>query len=161
MAEASGPAVDRALVERHVARMRTALAAAVVVVILLAVAGFVLPRLSHPVVTPVWATVLAVAAGLWVGFSANRDARLRMERIKRAYAVHAEPMRLLRDHLLAYAAILTRLALMAAAGVVVALWGLGPAHALVLHGLALAMVAMSWPTEAKARLLLKRAEALR
>jgi len=39
-----------------------------------------------------------LAMSLWVAFTAERDARLRLDRAKRAFAVHGDASRLLRDH---------------------------------------------------------------
>ena len=107
------------------------------------------------------AVLIAAAAALWIGFSANRDARERMDRIKRAYAVHGDVARLLRDHWRAYLVVLARLGAMATGGIIVSLWGFGPSFGLLIHVLALFMVALSWPTEDKTRLLIRRAESLR
>ena len=153
--------VDPQLVFSHLAVMRRATGVAALLTVVAAGAGFFLPPLRHPVITPMWATFIAAAAALWVGFSANRDARERMDRIKRAYAVHGEMPRLLRDHFLAYLVVLARLGAMSVGGVIVALWGFGPTFALFIHVLVLFMVALSWPSEAKTRLLIRRAESMR
>jgi hypothetical protein len=106
-------------------------------------------------------TLVAVAGALWVGFTANRDASNRMEKIRRAFAVHGNEPRLLFDHWLVYVVILVRLEIMVLGGLIVALWGLGPAFGvwvLILGGL---MIALTWPTARKSQLLLGRARALR
>ena len=129
--------------------------------IALAVTTFFLPRLGNELVSPMGATLIAAAAALWIGFSANRDARTRMDQIKRAFAVHGETTRLLQDHHRAYLVVLLRLLAVAGCGVVVAVWGAGPGLGLAFFILATILMAMSWPTEHKTRLLIRRAEALR
>ncbi len=69
---------------------------------------------------------VAAAASLWIGFAANRDAGNRLEKIRRAFAVHGDESRLLRDHWLVYLAVLVRLEMMVVCGLIVSLWGLGP-----------------------------------
>ena len=105
-----------------------------------------------------WA-VAAVAgvAALWVGFTANRDAQARLDRIKLRYAVKGDASRLLRDHRLVNLAVAARLELMVVAAVVADVWGHSPAVAwgiLVLAGL---MMGLSWPTADKTLTLLQRA----
>jgi hypothetical protein len=85
---------------------------------------------------------------LWVAFTAERDARLRLERAKRAFAVHGEVSRLLRDHWIVLWVVLFRLEIVVLGGLVVAVWGVGPRIGL---GFALAgalLMALAWPTEA-------------
>jgi hypothetical protein len=127
----------------------------------LAVTVFFLPRLANDLTGPMGATLIAAAAALWIGFSANRDARTRMDRIKRAFAVHGDVARLLRDHHRAYLAVLSRLLAVAGCGIVVTVWGAGPRLALAFFILAGILLAMAWPTEHKTQLLIKRAQALR
>jgi hypothetical protein len=84
-----------------------------------------------------------------------------LAKIRRAFAVHGDEGRLLRDHWLVYVVVLLRLEMMVVAGLVVALWGSGPmigVWLLVLGGL---MVGLTWPTTRKTQLLLGRARALR
>ncbi len=131
------------------------------IIIALAVTTFFLPRLGNELVSPMGATLIGAAAALWIGFNANRDARARMDRIKRAFAVHGEINRLLRDHRLAYLVVLLRLLAVAGCGIVVAVWGAGPGLGLAFFILAAILMAMSWPTDHKTRLLIRRAESLR
>lgn len=145
----------------HLQRMRRTTAAFGGMLIVLAIAAFFLPRLGNDLTSPMGATLIGAAAALWIGFSANRDARVRMDRIKRAYAVHGETPLLLRDHHRAYLIVLLRLLAVAACGVVVAVWGAGPRLGLAFFILAGILGAMSWPTERKTQLLIKRAQALR
>jgi len=145
----------------HLKAMRRTVSAFGGMVIVLAVSTFFLPRLGNELVSPMGATLIGAAAALWIGFSANRDARVRMDRIRRAFAVHGEINSLLRDHHRAYLAVLLRLLVVAGCGVVVAVWGAGPGLGLTFFILAGILMATSWPTEHKTRLLVKRAQALR
>jgi hypothetical protein len=148
-------------VRSHLLRMRVTAVAALVVAIGVAVASYVLPYRGSAVASPLAVTLVAVVASMWIGFSANRDAAGRLEKIRRAFAVHGDEGRLLRDHWLVYGVILIRLEMMVLGGLVVALWGLGPTFGvwlLVLGGL---MVVRTWPTARKSQLLLGRARALR
>ena len=145
----------------HLVRMRVTAVVGLVVVIVSVVAAFVLPYRGSAVASPRTVTLVALAASLWIGFSANRDAASRLEKIRLAFAVHGDEGRLLRDHWLVYLVVLIRLEMMAAGGLVVALWGSGPKFGiwfLVLGGL---MIALTWPTTRKTQLLLGRARALR
>ena len=147
--------------QSHLLRMRITAVAALAVVIFAAIAAFVLPYRGSAVASPRTVTLVALAASLWIGFSANRDATGRLERIRRAFAVHGDEGRLLRDHWLVYMLILVRLGMMVVAGLVVALWGSGPTFGiwiLIMGGL---MVVLTWPTTRKTQLLLGRARALR
>ncbi|MBD3852651.1 MAG: hypothetical protein IFK93_15200 [Acidobacteria bacterium] len=147
--------------QSHLLRMRITAVAALAVVIFAAIAAFVLPYRGSAVASPRTVTLVALAASLWIGFSANRDATGRLERIRRAFAVHGDEGRLLREHWLVYLAVLFRLGMMVVAGLVVALWGSGPTFGiwiLIMGGL---MVVLTWPTTRKTQLLLGRARALR
>ena len=148
-------------IRSHLVRMRVTAGVGLVGVIIGVVAAFVLPYRGSAVASPLTVTLVAAAACLWIGFSANRDATGRLEKIRRAFAVHGDEGRLLRDHWLVYAVVLIRLEMMAAGGLVVALWGVGPKTGvwlLILGGL---MIALTWPTTRKTQLLLGRARALR
>ncbi len=152
---------SEANLQSHLLRMRVTAVVGVVVVIASVVAAFVLPYRGSAVASPRTVTLVALAASLWIGFSANRDAANRLEKIRRAFAVHGDERRLLRDHWLVYLVVLIRLEMMAAGGLVVALWGSGPKIGiwfLILGGL---MIALTWPTARKTQLLLGRARALR
>lgn len=144
----------------HLKVMRRTTAAFGGMLIVVAIAAFFLPRLGNDLVSPMGATLIGAAAALWIGFSANRDASVRMDRIKRAYAVHGDMALLLRDHHRAYLIVLLRLLAVAICGVVVAVWGAGPKLGLAFFILAGILTAMSWPTERKTQLLIKRARAL-
>lgn len=145
----------------HLRRMRmTAIVVLLIIPVALA-AGFAVPHRASSVASPLAITVVAVIASLWVGFSANRDAATRLDRIKRSFAVHGDEDRLLRDHWLVYIVVLARLLAMVACGLLVAVWGLGPIIAVVVFVLAGVLTTLTWPTDRKARLLLARGRALR
>ena len=145
----------------HLARMRVTGIVVLVVTLLVAAAAYTMPYRGSSVASPVTVALVAFAAGLWIGFSANRDAGARMKKIRRAYAVHGDEERLLRDHWLAYVAVLLRLEVMAVAGFVVSLWGTGPASGVWLLALCAIMIVLTWPTRRKTQLLLGRARAAR
>jgi len=147
--------------QAHLLRMRVTAVTALVVAIALTVAAFLLPYRGSSVASPLTVTLVAAAGSLWIGFSANRDAALRMEKIRRAFVVHGNEKRLLRDHWLVYVVILIRLEMMVLGGLVVVLWGLGPIFGMWLLILGVLMLALTWPTPRKSRLLLGRARALR
>lgn len=147
--------------QAHLRRMRVTAVVALVAAAGAIVTAFVLPYRGSSVASPMTVTLVAVAGSLWIGFSANRDAAGRLERIRRAFVVHGDERRLLHDHWLVYMVILVRLEMMVLGGLVVAFWGLGPIFGvwlLVLGGL---MVVLTWPTTRKSQLLLGRARALR
>jgi hypothetical protein len=141
--------------------MRVTAVAALVVAAGVAVLAFVLPYRGSSVASPLTVTLVAAAGSLWIGFSANRDAAGRMEKIRRAFAVHGNEGRLLRDHWLVYAVILIRLEMMVLGGLVASLWGLGPIFGIWLLILGALMIVLTWPTARKSQLLLGRARALR
>jgi hypothetical protein len=152
---------ERELVRRHLGRMRAGGIAVATTLPVAAAAVFLVPRLQHTLFGPGATTVLAAAVALWVGFTANRDARRRLERVKRAFAVHGDLERLLRDHLLVYLVVLLRLDLIACCGLLVAVWGVGRTAGLSFTLLAAILMATAWPTEHKTRLLIARARELR
>ncbi len=141
--------------------MRAATIATTVAIAVTAVGGFALPRRATALLSPLGTTLLAVAGALWLAFTVEGDARRRLDRVKRAYAATGEIERLLRGHLGVYLVVLMRLVLVSGAGIVVAVWGLGPLIALGTHLLATALVALTWPTRHKTVLLIERAEAAR
>ena len=145
----------------HLKAMRRTGLVLVGALIVLTITVFFLPRRANDLVGPVGATLIAAATALWIGFSANRDARSRMDRVKRAFAANGEIERLFRDHHRAYLAVLSRLLAVAGCGVVVAVWGAGPRLGLAFFILAAILMAMAWPTDHKTQLLVRRAEALR
>lgn len=148
-------------VQLQIRRMRIVASSVFVVLAVTAVIAFKMPRLHNDMLGPQGVTLVAAAAALWIGFTANRDARSRLERIKRAFAVHGEERRLLRDYLVVYLIVLLRLFAVAACGLAVATWGAGPGLGTAFIGLAAVLNLMAWPTVHKARLLIQRANALR
>ncbi len=145
----------------HVRRMRWTTVLFLFTVPAVAVAGFLVAPRRSSIVSPSLMTLLAIVAGLWIGFTATRDASHRLERAKRAFAVHGEETRLLRDHWHVYLAVLVRLEVIVLCGLVVAVWGLGPFAAMWVLGLGGVMIGLTWPTVRKTQLLLGRARAQR
>ncbi len=160
-AHSSDSSLPRLQLHNHIKAMRRSALALGAFLIAAAVGSFFLPRLANDLVNPMGATLVGAAAALWIGFSANRDARTRMDRVKRAFAVHGEFDRLFRDHHRAYLVVLLRLLAVAACGIVVAVWGAGPGLGLAFFILAAILMAMAWPTDHKTRLLIRRAQAMR
>ena len=70
--------------QAHLLRMRVIAVLALVMVGAAVVAAIVLPYRGSAVASPLTVTLVAVAASLWIGFSANRDAENRLEKIRRA-----------------------------------------------------------------------------
>ena len=147
--------------ETHLFRMRLTTGLFLATVPLAVLAAWFIPHRGSAAVSPATVTLVAVAASLWIGFSANRDASKRLEQIRRAAAVHGDEARLLRDHRLVYIVVLLRLEMLVIGGVVTALWGMGPGIGTWLVLLGGLMVALTWPTARKTRLLLGRVRALR
>jgi len=150
-----------ATLDTHLLRMRLTAGAFLGIVVVALAAIFAVGHRGAARMSPATLSLVAIAACLWIGFSANRDARNRLERVKRAAAVHGDETRLLRDHWLTYIVILVRLKVMVVGGVVVALWGLGPRIGVWLVVLGGIMTALTWPTARKTQLLLGRVRALR
>ncbi len=148
-------------IQHHIASMRRTGLIVGGVLVVLAVGAFFMPRMTNDLLSPGGATLVGAATALWIGFSANRDARTRMERVKLAFAVHGEATRLLKAHHWAYFAVLVRLLAIAGCGVVVSIWGAGPRMGLPFFILAGILMAMAWPTDHKTRLLIRRAQELR
>ena len=151
---------ETGLLVRHLRRMRVSWAVFIVVAPLVAVGGFLMPHLTTDVGSPLIVTLLVLAMSLWVAVTADREARLRLDRVKRAFAVHTEVSRLLRDHWIVLLMVLLRLEFIVLGGLVVAVWGVGPWIGLwfVLAGVLL--MSRAWPTERKAQALIQRAREL-
>jgi hypothetical protein len=146
---------------KHLLRMRVTAVGFLATVPLAVLVAWIIPHRASATLSPATVTVVAVAASLWIGFSANRDAQKRLEQIRRAAAVHGDEARLLRDHWLVFIVVLLRLEVLVVGGVVVAVWGKGPAAGVWLVLLGGLMIALTWPTARKAQLLLGRVRALR
>ena len=159
--ENGGARVTQAVLRSHLVRMALTTVLFLLGVPLAIVIAFLAPHRQSSLTSPLVMTLVAAAASLWIGFSANRDARGRLDRIKRAFAVHGDEKRLLRDHWLAYLVVLLRLEVMVLCGLVAAVWGLGPRIAVWILLLAGVMIALTWPTMRKTKLLLGRARAMR
>jgi hypothetical protein len=144
-------------VARQLFRMRVVWAAFLVTVPLVIVAGYRVPHLDPAAATPTAVTLVAAAAALWISFTAERDSRARLERARRAFAVHQDPDRLLRSHLWVFVVVLLRLELIALFGLVTAVWGLGPKISIWFALLAGLLMLLTWPTDHKVRLVLARA----
>jgi len=125
------------------------------------VAVFLLPRLRAEAASPFAVTLLVLAGSLWVAFTAERDARGRLDRAKRAFAVHDDVPRLLHDHLVVFLVVIFRLEVVVVGAVVTAVWGLGPAVGVWIALLGGIMMGLAWPSERKTRLLIERARKLR
>lgn len=147
--------------ERHQLRMRFTVAVFLATIPVAVVAIFVVEGRGTANVSPGTLSLVAIAASLWIGFSANRDASDRLERIKRAGAVHGDDVRLMRDHWIVYILVLLRLEMLVVAGVIVSVWGLGPRIGVWLVVLGALMMVLTWPTRQKTQLLLGRVRALR
>lgn len=146
--------------DRHLHIMRLATIAFVLTVPVAVVAVLVLPRREG--LTSAWAmTIVALVAALWIGFTANRDAQARLDRIKRAFAVHGDESRLLSDLRRVNLAVLIRLEAMVLAAIVAAVWGRSATVSWGMLALAAMMMALSWPTADKSLALLERARELR
>jgi hypothetical protein len=143
-------------IDRHLTSMRLATAGFLLTVPVAAAAVFFVPARAG-VVSPLAVSLTAAAAALWVGFTANRDARVRLDRIKRAFAANGDEQRLLRDHRVVNLAVLARLEVMVIAAVVASTWGGSAAVAWGVLALAGMMMGLSWPTADKTHMLIQRA----
>jgi len=151
------PSITTGEINRHLVRMRMAWAGVEGLILLVAVAAFFLPPGTCPHVGKGSLTLAAAIGALWLGFSSSRDARRRMLKLRQGFTVHRDPAILLRGHFRAYLVILFRLFVIALCGLVIAVWGEGFVYAIVLSVLAALLTLMTFPTEYKTRLLLKRA----
>ncbi len=124
------------------------------------IAAWRLPRLTAALSRPI-VTLLLAAAGLWLAFSSDHDARGRLDRIKRGFAVHGDETRLFSDYLVVYLIVLARLELIGLCGLAAAVWGSGSTATLWFVLITAVLMLLAWPTEHKARLLVDRARALR
>lgn len=142
--------------DRHLGLMRWTTVGFLATVPLAALAMVLIPPRGS-VASPLVVTLVASAAALWIGFTANRDAQARIDRTKRAFAALGDEQRLLRDHRLVNLAVLARLEAMVAAAVVASIWGGSAAAAWGVLVLAAMMMGLSWPTAEKSHTLLERA----
>jgi hypothetical protein len=162
MTRASGAGsstIDPALTRRHLVRMRAVAGIAIALPIIASAVGLVLEPRSIVPVPRLAVTGLAICLALWFAVSAERDARRRLEMIKRGFVVHGEQGRLQREHLGVYVAVLLRLEAIVICGLMISIGGNGPVAAVPVHVIALIQIARTWPTEHKVLLLLRRAMA--
>lgn len=155
------PSADEAgQLARHLRWMRIVWSAFALTAPVAGVAGFLAPRLPTDVGSPLVVTGLVLAMCLWIAFTAERDARLRLERAKRAFAVHGDATRLLRDHRVVLLLVLLRLEIVVIGGLVTAVWGAGPQVGLCFVLAGGALMALAWPTQRKSQILLRSAREL-
>jgi len=148
-------------IHAHLIRMRFVMGFALVIDLALGIASFILPTGRISAVEPIFITLFALFACLWLGGTAGRDAAHRLDIVKRAFAATGDMQQLLANHFRVYLVILARLLCIALAGIVSAGWGLGPRLSLPFFVLAGAMLLLTWPSHAKTRLLVNRAKAMR
>ena len=150
----------RDLLRRHLRRMRLAAAVSLGTVAVAGVAVYALPR--HPLgrISPLAVTAGTLAVSLWLAFTADSRSRKLLARIREAYEKHGDVTRLLGDHFRVYLAVLVRLEVILLAAVVTAVSGSGPTPALFQVIVTAVLMLLAWPTEHKARLLLRRAGAI-
>lgn len=142
-------------IDRHLKSMRITTVCFLLTVVLAAAACLLVPS-RESMVSPMAVSLTAGAAALWIGFTANRDAQARLDRVKRAYAANGDEQRLLRDHRMVNLAVLARLEVMVIAAVVASIWGGSPAVAWGILALAGMMMFLSWPTADKTHMLIQR-----
>jgi hypothetical protein len=148
---------EAGLLARHLRRLRIVWAAFVATGPVAVAMCFGSPHRTTEVGSPAVVTLLVVTMSLWVAFTAERDARLRLERVKLAFAVHADVARLLRDHTVVLLVVLTRLEIIVLGGVVAGVWGAGPWAGLWLVLAGVLMMARTWPNAIKSQNLVNRA----
>jgi hypothetical protein len=122
------------------------------------IAAFMAPRARLGAIPPVFVTLGALAVGFWFAFTADRDARRRLDRVKEAATADGDRRRLLSGHLLVLVAVLLRLEMITVLGLIVAVWGSGPRITVWFVVVVSILMVLAWPTEHKARLLLRRVE---
>jgi hypothetical protein len=144
-------------VRRHLRRMRLTWLVFLITAPVAVTVGFRLPRLDPAAATPTAVTLVALAASLWISFTAEHDSRVRLDRGKRAFAVDRDLDRLLRNHWLVFFTVMARLEILVLMGIVTSVWGLGPRVGMWFGLLAGLMILLAWPSEHKTRLLIFRA----
>lgn len=152
----SSPPLQPGEIDRHLRAMRL-MTVGFLATVPMAVAVMVLVPGRTSVAPPLVVSLIAAVAALWVGFTANRDAQARLDRVKRKYAANGDIRELLRDHRLVNLAVLARLEVMVVASVVASIWGGSSAAAWGVLALAAMMMALSWPTADKTDMLVQRA----
>lgn len=148
-------------VAHHLKRMRLEWALFMLTVPAAITACFVLPRSTSESLSPLTVTLLALAMSLWIALTAERDARTRLDRAKRAFAVHGEITRLLRDYRSVYLIVMLRLEVVVLCALVTAVWGSGPVTGTWIALLGGVLIGLAWPSGRKTTLLIERARELR
>lgn len=148
-------------VAHHLSRMRLEWAFFMLTVPAAITACFVLARSTSDSLSPLTVTLLALAMSLWIALTAERDARARLDRAKRAFAVHGEITRLLRDYRSVYLIVMLRLELVVLCAVVTAVWGSGSVTGTWIALLGGVLIGLAWPSGRKTTLLIERARELR
>ena len=143
-------------IDSHLRLMRIMTVAALVsIAVAIGVVVFVSPRAG--VASPLAVTLACAGAALWIGFTANRDAQVRLDRVKRAFAADGDLQHLLRGHRMVHLTVLARLEVMVVAAVVAGVWGRGSAAVWGILALAAMMMVLTWPTADKTDMLIQRA----
>jgi amino acid permease len=142
--------------DRHLRTMRRTTIAFLFTVPVAIVAMVAIPA-QESGASPLVVTLVVASAALWIGFTANRDAQSRIDRIKRVFAAKGDEQELLRDHRLVNLAVLGRLEVMVIAAIFASIWGGSSAAAWGVLALAAIMMGLSWPTAEKSHALLERA----
>jgi len=143
-------------IDRHLRRMRLTTLVFLMTVPLAAAVAFFVPA-GHGIASPLAVTLITAAAALWIGFTANRDAQSRLDRIKRAFAATGDEEKLLRDHRTVNLAVLARLEVMVIAAAVAMIWGASSTAGWGILVLAAMVMGLSWPTADKTHMLIQRA----
>ena len=151
------PSVTTEQIDAHLRRMRVLWMLGEILILSAAISCWFLQQRAPTILGRGGFSLLMAFVALWLGFSSSRDAKARMERIRRAFGVHGDVSRLLRDHVIAFGWILLRMLMIAVGGLLIAGWGSGPGFSILLSALAFLLALMTFPTEYKTRLLLKRA----
>lgn len=152
----SSTSLEPGEIDRHLRFMRLTTAGFLTTVPMAVALILMIPGRAG-VAPPMAVSLIAAAAALWVGFTANRDAQARLDRVKRKFAAKGDLHELLRDHRLVNLAVLARLEVMVIASVVASIWGGSSAAAWGVLALAGMMMALSWPTAEKTDMLIQRA----
>lgn len=143
-------------IDRHLRLMRLGTVGFIATVPIAAAVALLVPERGS-LASPLAVSFAAAGAALWVGFTANRDAQTRLDRIKRAFAATGDEEKLLRDHRWVNLAVLARLEVMVIAAVVAIIWGASSAAGWGVLALAAMMMGLSWPTGDKTHILIQRA----
>ena len=143
-------------IDRHLRTMRLT-TMGFVATVPVAVAVMLLSSGREGVAPQMVVSLVAAVAALWIGFTANRDAQGRLDRVKREFAAKGDFHILLRGLRSVNLAVLARLEVMVVAAVVASIWGGSSAAAWGVLTLAAIMMGLSWPTADKTHMLVQRA----